>query len=445
MALSAKNEEPISRSHGWYAVTLLTVAYALSLLDRQLIAVLVEPIKAQFGVSDTQIGLLQGFSFAVLYSLVGIPLGRLADSSVHRVRLAAAGIILWSAMTTLSALVRNFGTLFACRVGVGIGEASLSPAAVSLIGDYFGRSNLGRAIGVYQTGSYVGSGVALSLGSAVLYSLTMLGPIELGAGVQLAPWQMTLLICGLPGVLLGLLVCFSVREPPRASDAPARPELLRDGPSAWDFILKERKVAVPLLAAMGFIAAMQYAFFAWVPTLFTRRFGWEIREIGVAFGAIALVTGATVPVLAGWMHDRAMRSHGIRGTFGVALGFTALQVGYMIAPILDSPYAALTFLALGVTGSTALGPVLNAMLQVVTPGHLRGQVMAIAIFCGVMFGYTLGPLGIGIGNDFVFRDELSIHKSLVLMAVTCIPVIGFALSFGWMTSRRLPPLLSAAH
>jgi MFS family permease len=199
--------------YAWYVTAFLTVSFALAYIDRQVIALLVGPIKADLGLNDVEVSLLGGFAFVLFYTIMGIPLGRLTDRT-NRVRLIAVGIFFWSLMTMTCGLARSFTQLFLARVGVGVGEATLSPAALSIIADYFPPKKLGTATSVYLTGSWIGTGLAFILGGAVIDFVGDVDSVSMWILGDVKPWQLVFIVVGAPGTLLSLLT-LTVREPHR--------------------------------------------------------------------------------------------------------------------------------------------------------------------------------------------------------------------------------------
>src|SRR5262249_49422675 len=222
-AIRSGETEEQRLGYAWYVVFVLMVCFTLSFVDRQILSLLVDSIKQDLGVSDTRIGLLQGVAFALFYTLLGLPLGRLADRRSRR-NLIIAGIVVWSLMTALCSIARSFWALFFARMGVGVGEATLAPAAFSLIADYFPIKRLGTALSIYSMGIFIGSGLALIVGGTVVSAVTGMPSTHVPIIGTIASWRLTFLIVGLPGILIGMLV-YSVKEPPRKN-------LLRTGDGA---------------------------------------------------------------------------------------------------------------------------------------------------------------------------------------------------------------------
>ncbi len=224
-----RGRERRASGYAWYALVLFVIVYVFNFIDRQIVSILAESIKADLKLDDAQIGFLYGTAFAVFYSLFGIPLGRLADSW-YRGRLMAIGLALWSSMTALSGFAQTFGVLAAARVGVGIGEASASPAAYSMIADYFPKERRATALSIYSSGLYIGGGIALPLGGYILSEWARRFPSEAFAPLGLAPWQAAFLAVGLPGLLLAFWI-WTLKEPLRGAIDGHTSEVVR--PNAW--------------------------------------------------------------------------------------------------------------------------------------------------------------------------------------------------------------------
>ena len=320
-------------TYAWYALFVFVLVYIINFIDRQILSILVGDIKRDLDVSDAQIGFLYGTAFAVFYALFGIPLGRLADSW-YRGRLMAMGLALWSSMTAFSGFATTFGMLAAARVGVGIGEASASPAAYSMISDYFPKERRATALSIYSSGLYIGGGLSLPIGGFVVSRWTAAYPDPAAAPLGLAGWQAAFIAVGLPGLLLALWV-LSLREPRRGESDGFPQPVVR--PNAWrDFGRELAAILPPLtlvtaarlpnelarnliaLALVGAVAAGMiwltgdipqwsayglgvYAVFSWIQSLKHRdpptyRLIWGtpvVVMLVIAFGSISFVTYAT--------------------------------------------------------------------------------------------------------------------------------------------------------
>jgi len=368
----------------WIAVVILSACYVFSLIDRLIINLLVDPIKADLGLSDLQIALVQGPAFAVLYATAGAPLGRLADI-VSRRGLAAAAIAFWSACTAVTGAAANFLTLAAARVGVGVGEAALTPAAYSLFADGVRRDRLGRAIAIYTAGGALGSGLAL-LGGGWLY-----GAFE-AAGTTTAPWRLTLLAVGLPGLLLAAAVLLLVKEPPRR-DAEARPAVR----SVLAWLALHRRFYGWTFAAYAALSTLIYGFMAWTPSYLIRTFEIAPGEAGMRFGTAMLIGGVAGPLFAGWAVDRAASRLGLMAPLRVmAAAFVCAIAAILALPWITGPGSAVILLGIVgffATGMLGLPPI---ALQLATPGLMRGLVSGINLMIGNLIGLSLGPVAVAL-------------------------------------------------
>jgi MFS family permease len=387
---------------GWYVVFVLMVCYTLSFIDRQILSLLVGPIKQDLGISDTSIGLLQGLAFSIFYTLLGLPMGWLADRRSRR-NLIATGVFFWSLMTALCSIAKSFGALFLARLGVGVGEATLGPAAFSLIADYFPRERLGKALSVYSAGIFVGAGLALIVGGTVVSAVTRLPEVTVPLLGTIASWRLTFLIVGLPGLLVGLLV-YTVREPLRRNvlrgvDGQVSQLSFRE---AFTQIKLRWRSVVGVSTGLSAQAMCNYAFQAWAPTFFIRVFGWSPRQTGLILGTMILITGCFGMYYGGTLCDRWQRQ-GIReaplkvavvSTIGAGIFFCLAMSIQGVAWTLMVLVPALFFLAMPVGSS-------YAALQLIFPNQLRGQVSALLLFTINIGGLTMGPWLVGMLNDIL--------------------------------------------
>lgn len=399
--------------YAWYVVFVLFLAYVVSFLDRQILTLLVEPIKADLEISDTMLSLLHGFTFAVFYTLFGLPLGRMADRR-NRTRLIMAGVALWSAMTAACGFARNAAMLFAARVGVAVGEAALSPSAYSLISDYFPRARRGRAISLYSLGIFAGAGMAYIFGGLV----TEVASRSVASGWpllrQFQPWQLTFIITALPGLLI-IALMLTVREPvrrERVTEAPAGLSLAE----AFAYIRRHFRVYFALLFGNSFIALANYALFAWLPAYFIRVFDYTPGEIGRTFGSIILVFGTAGLVFGGMLADARYRRGALGAHFHVTIGLTAFGIvpaALLLAGMGEQVQLALVA-AIVFCGAVSTGLVPAAM-QLITPNELRGQITAVYLLLTSLVGLGLGPTLVALLVDFHFRDTMAVGYALALV------------------------------
>ncbi len=265
-----------SRSYAWFVVIVLMTLYIFSFIDRMIIALLVAPIKADLNLTDTHIGLLHGLAFALFYTFMGIFIARLADNW-NRTKLIAIGVLIWGLATAACGLAGSFAFLFAARVLVGVGEASLSPAAYSMISDYFPPEKRARAMSVYTSGIYFGVGAALIFGGIVIGLINRMGGLSLPVVGTVAPWQAVFFAVGLPGVLFFVIVRLFIREPERREVSATPPTFA----AFRAFAMKRRNLYLTHYVGFAFLVLYSYSFSAWTPAVLTRSFGSTSSETGV--------------------------------------------------------------------------------------------------------------------------------------------------------------------
>jgi len=417
----------------WYGVGVLMVAYTFSFIDRYVIALLIEPIKQDFDLTDTQIGLLSGLAFALFYTTLGIPIGRLADR-YNRRRIISAGIFVWSLMTGLCGLAQSFWQLFAARVGVGVGEAALSPAAYSLIADSFPVQRIGRALSVYSVGVYFGSGLAFIIGGAVIQLVAHAPDVVLPLVGTVRPWQLTFIGVGLPGLLIALWI-FTIREPGRRNlgSAPGTVMSVRD---VLGFIWARRSAYGAHFVGFSLLALAFNAIAIWSPAFLGRVFNFTASEAGYALGLIILVFGSTGIIAGGWLADtlaeRGRQDAMLRVGIIAAAGMTPFAI---VAPLVPSAtgvlilYCPLMFFSSFGFGAAA------AALQLMTPNEMRGQVSAVYLFMINLIGIGLGPFLTGWITDVVFADEQAVGLSIAIVAGCSAPVAALVLASGLRAYR----------
>ncbi len=399
--------------YAWYVVVVLTLAYIVSFLDRQILALLIEPIKADLGISDTGISLLMGLAFGIFYALMGIPLGRLADQRNRKV-IIMIGVSTWCVMTAACGLARNFGQLFVARIGVGVGEATLTPSALSMISDYFPRERRGRAIGFYNTGISVGVGIAMVLGGIVVSRVAQTSSVSVPLIGELRPWQLAFVLVGLPGLVIVALMA-TIREPRRRDllSGQAQKVSLR---FAANYVWSRRGVYVPIFAGLSVVTIIGYAYFSWVPSLFIRKHGFTIREVGLAYGAILLVCGPLGVLSAGWLADTLQRRGWRDGHLATTIFAVALSLPTtVLMPLMPTSDSALAMLAAASIGPGAASATGISATMMITPNQLRGQVSALYLFVISILGLTIGPTAVALLTDYVFFDESALPYSLAIV------------------------------
>ena len=306
--VEAADERPREQEEGgayrWYVAIVLLIAYSFSAIDSRVLTLLVQPIKKDLGLSDFEISLLQGFAFAILYSIAAIPLGRLVDGTRYRSRIIIVGVLFWSVMTMACGAAKGFGQLFLARVGVGVGEATLSPTAYSLLSDYFGRTRRALAISIYALGYPIGSGLALILGALLLRKFTAHGPVELGIFGTFQPWQMVFVMVGLPGVIVALLIS-TIKEPVRRDLAKGHKGAMPLS-VAFQYIRERWQMFGMLFFANALIAMLAIGVAIWYPTFLIRTYGLTTDQVGLYYGSVMLVCGVIGTLAGGWLSGRLM-------------------------------------------------------------------------------------------------------------------------------------------
>ncbi len=407
--------------YAWYVVAVLTLAYVFSFIDRQILSLLVGPIQRDLGISDKQLSLLMGASFAVFYTLFGIPLGRLADTRNRR-NLIAAGIAFWSMMTAACGVTRTFWQLALARMGVGVGEATLSPSAYSLIADYFRPERRSTAMGVYSMGIYLWSGLSFILGGLVVKFasaqesslLPFIGPIR--------SWQMVFLYVGLPGLAVSLLL-FTIREPLRKGlhrspdgRTAAAAASMRE---VRDYISDNRATFVCLNLGMALITLNAYGATSWIPTMFVRRHGWTATDAGLIFGYIVAGAGMLGIVsggrLADWLSERGHGDATVRVALLGAAGWLPFGIAFPLAP--TGEWAAVV-LAPAIFFSSIPFGVAPAAIQRMMPNTMRAQATAVYLFVINLIGMGLGPTVVATLTEDYFHDKAAVHYSLLVVGAT---------------------------
>ena len=406
--------------HGWYAVTVLLTAYLLSLMDRQILSLMVEPIRRDLGLSDTAISLLQGIAFALFYTLMGLPIAVLADR-FNRKKIIGVGMVLWSIMTGFCGFANSFTTLFIGRIGVGFGEATLSPSAYSIMADAFTREKVARAISVYSIGGFVGPGLALLVGGAIIGSLAQMDHVAIPLLGDFRPWQATFLVLAAGGIPFTLLL-LTMKEPPRRVKAASQ----EGSVAAW---LKQLRghwgSYAGLMGGESLIAVAGYGGLAWAPTIFIRVHHWPVGQVGLVIGVLVAVTG-TLGVLSGAALAERFRARGKNAPIPrvMALG-AGLSVPFILLLTLPNAYAALAGLAVFYFCNSMPWGICGAGVQLTTPNRLRAKAAATMLLATNLMGLGVGPTVVASITDYVFVDPLMVAYSFgisgsVASALACL-------------------------
>jgi MFS family permease len=409
--------------YAYYVLGVLFVMYIFNFLDRQLLAILLQPIKEDLKISDTALGFLTGFAFAVFYTFAGLPLARVADRWVRR-SLIAISIATWSIMTAACGFARGFSDLALTRIGVGIGEAGATPPAHSLLSDYFPPEKRATVLALYACGVPVGSGLGYWLG----------GWINDTFG-----WRMAFIVVGLPGVLLALLIRLTVREPVRGV-SERRPLSVRQYSlqEVWQFFSKlpsGRRVSL----AAACIAFAGYGLAAWIPAFFVRIHHMTPGQLGLWMSWITALGGVIGAFSGGVIADRWGRTYP-RARIYVSMSGALLSIPFSVASVLldDHRLALLSFLPATIGATLWFGPA-TSIVQDLVPPAMRATASAVFIFILTIIGLGAGPQFIGILNDWIGAPD-AIRYSLLFVALV---MNLFAAWFFWLTGKTLAEDLRA--
>ena len=424
-----------STRYAWYVTILLTLTQIVSYLDRFLPSLLVHPLEHDLHINDFQMGLLLGPAFVVFYALLGIPLGWLADRFNRRLILAA-GVAIWCAMTTTGALVASYIPLFITRLGVGIGEAAVAPASVSLIGDFFTRARQSRAISLFMAGTFLGEGASFLFFGPLVHYIEHLPPISLPLVGSLASWRLCFVLVGAPGLLLSVLL-LAVREPARRDRVPLRRDAgahTLDAPRFRDAAtyIALRWRAFGTLFVASSCNVMMGALGFWNVDLFRRTWGWNLAQVGIAVGLILFTAGPLGTLLGVFLTNRDLKA-GRRDATLRAL-FTGLLIGvpaYVAFPLMPNVVYGLAVLFIAQIGqamATAAGP---ATLVMLAPGQIRAQATAIYYMVIGLIAQFLGPPLVGLitvlfGNPAALRYAIALEAAVVGLPSLLLTLKGFS-------------------
>ena len=413
---------------GWYAVFILLLAYILSFVDRIIISLLVIPIQSDLGISDTQMGLLMGLAFAIFYVAIGIPIAKLSDEKSRRI-IVSIGIFLWSLMTAACGLAKSFSHLFFARIGVGVGEATLSPAAYSMIADYFSENKLGRAIAVYQSGALFGGGLAFIIGGIVVNFAVNADSITLPIIGVLQPWQIAFIVVGLPGVLMAL-VMLTVKEPRRTGmkEEFGKSVSVRD---TVIFVVTNWKVYMAVFVGFGMLAIPITTVFTWFPTYLQRVHEVTIAESGRVLGLILFFLSSSGVLFGGWLVDYLKSKNYQDSFFRVGLMAAVLPVPFSLfvssLTNLDTTIALLCPFVFFASMPLAIGPI---VLQIISPNQLRAQMAAIYMLFMNLLTAAIATTGVGFITDYLLNNDLAVGQSITIVNLISAPLAFISLAYG---------------
>lgn len=415
-----------STPYAWYVTVLLLVAYILSFIDRQILSLLIEPIKADLGFSDTEIGLLMGPAFALCYVTLGVPIGWLADRKSRRA-IIGTGIAFWCVMTAACGLARNFSQLFVARIGVGAGEAVLTPSALSLISDYFPQKQRARAISLYMTGISLGGGIAYFVGGPLVQVLLESPPVVWPIVGELKAWQTAFLLVGLPGLIVAALMV-TVREPIRrgllevkSSQSSEKTELTFG--QSVSFLAKRWKAYGSLFFGMSVVTLVGYSGF-WNAALFERTWDWKISAIGFALGSAGLIFGPIGTNLGGWLADKLTDNGTKDGPMRVMFwGVIVTVITNVTYPLMPTGEWAMVVYVPSILGGAMASACGAAAVVHIAPNQVRAQATAIYWLIINVVGLFLGPTSVGILTDLMGDPNMLKYAMAIMPFIVGVPAV----------------------
>ena len=420
----------------WYTVGVFTLVTALAVVDRQILSLLVDPIKQSLHINDTQMSLLMGFAFVMFYAFMGLPIARLADVKSRRL-IIGLGVAAWSIMTALCGLAQTYWHLFLARIGVGAGEASYSAATFSVLGDAFPPEKLAKANAVMSSGFYLGSGGALIVGGAVIGAAIKMPNYVLPIIGEIQPWQATFFIVGLPGLLVACLLR-TVHEPRRRgllrysvdSGRTARPKSLPIK-VILQWLRNDWRTYTGIYGGMAVSALLGLGANAWLPTFYMRTYSMSAQQVGLYLGLIMLLVAPAGLLAGGLLAESWLKRGRNDANMRVALvsTVTAMPVA-MIFPLMPTPDLAMGLYALNIFLVSLRPGAQNAALVVVTPNQMRAQASALYFFLYNLVGMGVGPLVLASITDYVFGSDADLRYSLALYFTILGPLGCLVIWFG---------------
>lgn len=408
-------------SYRYYVLGILTLTSLLSIADRLIMSILLEDIKAEFTMSDTQLGLLAGLAFTLFYATMGIPIARLADRS-NRKNIVAIALMVWSAMTALCGAATGFVGLFLARLGVGVGEAGGSPPSYSLIADYFKQHELARAMGIYTVGAVLGTGGGLMVG---------------GLLAEAIGWRLTFLALGIPGILLGLVLMFTVKEPPRGR-YDNRPETGAQNESIRATLtsLLANKTYVRISISFALLTMVGYAMAIWMAPIMMRNFEVSVGEVGIYLGIAYFIGGIPGPVLGGFLTDYLVRYDERWRAWLPAVAIIGVVVAFWFSLNATSFWGFLGFFALAYAIFMLPQAPSMSLLQASVHSSQRALAVSFALFINNMLGQALGPFLIGAVSDSLAAEHGAKALNYAVLGLCTGAAILAAMSYQW-TARAM--------
>jgi MFS family permease len=429
------------RARAWYALAVVTLTLTIAFVYRMILLLMIDPIKADLQITDTQIGVLHGFGTVILFLVFGFAIGRIVDVKSRRLVIALSTLVCALANAG-SGLALNFWQLFLARTGVGSAEATLAPATYSLIGDYFPPTELGRALGIYSTGIYLGQGFAFVVGGWLIDVLTPHDFYYIWGLGSFRPWQMVF-FCVAPMGLLATLLMWTVAEPNRIgirlSEHKGATGKLKSIPlrDVAAYTRENWKTYTAVLAGFSLLIMFGYGAATWIPTFLLRTYELSPTEVGFKVGALTVVFGIlgafTGGQLSALLHKRGFEDANLRVALVGAIGLLPFAILYPLMPRADAAFVTLAFFLFFSAMPFGVG---TAALTLITPNQMRGQMATVFQICINLISIGFGPVIIAMLTDYVFGDESDLRYSLTWSAAMVMPLTILILLWGLKPYRR---------
>ncbi len=411
------------KSHRKYVVFMIFIAYLLNSVDRNIISILQQPIKEEFGLADWQLGLMTGFAFALFYNLVGLPTARFIDGGAIRKNILAGAVTLWSFATAACGLAQNYWHLLLARAGVGLGEGAFGPCVVTLVSDYYGPAERARAIGTYLLGRPIAIVVGLAAGGFVAE--------EYG-------WRAALLLVGLPGLFVGLLWKLTIKEPPRglADGKPTKVEKPLPLMEVFRTVTRKKTVAFLLISAV-FASFSTVGWMVWYPPFLQRAFGLELGDVGWMWGLVAGVAGAAGAFGGGWITDKLAAGNRRYLMLYPAMAMIISFPFFIAATMAGNLYVCFAFLLVPATLNNSWIPAAMSSSQGLAPLTMRALLSMFVVVAANMIGHGISPPVIGVLSDIYGSNIGDSAEGLRWALLTSALFYPIAATFFWLASRHI--------
>ena len=403
----------------WTTLIVLAITYMFSFMDRQILVLLIDPIKADLQISDTQVSLLTGLAFALVYSFAGIPMGRVADLWVRKY-VIIFGVTVWSTLTILGGFARNFPQLFVTRMGLGFGEAALTPTAYAMVPDLFPPNKIARALSVFALGGMIGMGMALVFGGVIIKLVENIDILTLPIVGEIRSWQVVLIVAG--GLSLLMVIPLSMLPEPKRHES----NIESSGATKQDlsfkavlgYLWRHKTFYGFFLIGVSTYNLFGYGIATWIPSYFIRVHDWHASSAGITLGTLYIAPAIIGALSSGWLSDyfysKGYKTAPLSIMFIALLFLPPLLLTFIYIPLMKVKMVALVAFFFIETMMVVLFPV---VLQMATPNRIRAQISAISLMVSNLIGIGFGATSIALVTDYVFKDELAVGHSIAVVGV----------------------------